>query len=178
MRGIKSSLSVVFAIGLVVGSVAGVAAQAEADDAVSAAPVAVTATSAPGPCPSEGTIEDMGRFERSVGATCQPTWQWSDERLNGTVTWAANGDEYTDGSDLWLGTFALSIENDEGGWRMRPIAQVEFPDAPQVTTEAWIMDGEGAYEGLTAVLLVADYTPHGFIIEGGTPPAPENASTK
>lgn len=41
-----------------------------------------------------------------------------------------------------------------------------------------IMDGAGAYEGLTAVLLVENHTPHGFIIDGAMPPVPENASTK
>ena len=61
---------------------------------------------------------------------------------------------------------------------MRPLPFVEFPDAPATAAEVWILDGEGAYEGLTAVLLVEDYVPHGFIIEGDLPPTPENASTK
>ena len=61
---------------------------------------------------------------------------------------------------------------------MRPLPQVAFPDAPALNAEVYIMDGEGGYEGLTAVLLVKSYTPHGFIVDGDMPPAPENASTK
>ena len=178
MRGIKSGLSTILAIGLLAGSASGAAAHEEADDSVAAAPVQVTGTSAAGGCPDAGTTEDMGLFERTVGGTCLPTWRFSDERLNGTATLVANEDNYTDESGISVGTFALSIENDEGGWRMRPGFWLEFPDAPQVGAEVWVLDGEGAYDGLTAVLLVEDWTPHGFIIDGGTPPAPENASTK
>jgi hypothetical protein len=154
------------------GSVPGAATDAEA-----ATPVAVTATNSAGSC-SAGTVETLGGVTASRGGTCQPAWTWSDERLNGTVTWAENVDRYTDGSGLSVRTFALSVENDEGGWRMRPLPQVEFPGAPAVAAEVWVMDGEGAYEGLTAVVLVEGYEPHGFIIDGSTPPPPENASTK
>lgn len=143
-----------------------------------AAPVAVTATSYAGGCPGIPTTETNGFVTRTVGSTCRPTWGWSDERLNGTVTWAVNEDVYTDGSDLTIEMLALSFENEDGAWRMRPLPVVSFPDAPEVAADVWVLDGEGAYEGFTAVLLVENYLPHGFIIDGELPPAPENSSTK
>lgn len=147
-------------------------------DAGPAAPVAVTATGAAGACPGVATTETIAIVTRSVGGWCRPWWQWSDERLNGQATWAYNDDAYTDGSGLTIGMFAMSFENERGAWRMRPLPVLEFPDAPAVAAEVWILDGEGEYEGLTAVLLVEDYVPHGFIIDGELPPVPENASAK
>jgi hypothetical protein len=149
-----------------------------ATDESPAAPVAVTATSYAGGCPGAETTETVGIIERTTGGYCNPTWDWSDDRLDGKVTWASNSDVYADGSGLSIGMLALSFENEDGAWRMRPLPVIEFPDASPTAADAWILDGEGAYEGLTAVLLVDYYVPHGFIIDGDLPPAPENASTK
>ena len=143
------------------------------------APVEVTGTSVLYGCPDPGTTEDSGIFERTIGGTCQTDWTFSDERLSGSATMVANEDNYNDGTEVSLGTFSLSIENDQGGWRMRPGFWLDFPDAPEVAAEVWVMDGEGAYDGLTAVLLVEDLdNPHGFIFESEMLPPPENASTK
>ena len=71
-------------------STRGRSARAATDEAP-AAPVAVTATGAPGPCgPDDPVTETLGFVERTVGSVCQPTWTWSDERLNGEVTWASD----------------------------------------------------------------------------------------
>jgi len=146
-------------------------------DAEAAAPEAVTATSTPGGCgsPTTETLDGLTRYREY---TCRPSYTWSDPRLNGTVTAGWNNDDYTDAIDLNVGTFAISIKNDQGGWRMRPIFSVQFPGAVEVGAEAWILDGEGAYEGLVAVLVSEGFAPHGFIIDGDIPPPPENASTR
>jgi len=114
----------------------------------------------------------------------------SDPRLEGTVTFVANEDIYHDGSGLEIGNSAISIENDEGVWRQRPNLFVGFPGQTEVSTEVemLVLDGEGGYEGMVAVIeyLLAedggdDLHPqrlHGFIIDGAFPPDPENASTK
>ena len=179
MRGTKSSLSVILAIGLLAGSTVGIAAQETTDDAVGA-PVEVTGTSVLVGCPDPGTTEASGIFERTIGGTCQTDWTFSDERLSGTGTMVANEDTYTDGSGIGFGIHALNIENDEGGWRMRPGYWLESPDTPDAfSLQVWVLDGEDAYEGLTAVLFVEDLgNPHGFIFENELPPPPENASTK
>ncbi len=149
-----------------------------ATDDSPAAPVAVTATSYAGGCPGVETTETIGIIERTTGGYCNPTWDWSDDRLDGKVTWASNSDVYTDGSGLTIEMLALSFENDEGAWRMRPLPFLGFPDALETGPDVWILDGESAYEGLTAVLVVDGYTPHGFIIDSDLPPVPDNASTK
>jgi hypothetical protein len=179
VRGTKSSLGTILAIGLVAGSAVGVAAEEAADDAVATAAVEVTGTSVLVGCPDPGMTEASGVFERTIGGTCRTDWTFSDERLSGLGTMVANEDDYIDQSGISLGTFALSIENGEGAWRMRPRHWLEFPDAPQVAAEVWVLDGEGAYDGLTAVLLVEDLdNPHGFIFESEMLPPPENGSTK
>ena len=173
----KSSLSAMLATGLVAGLAVGVAAQ---EDALTTAPVEVTGTSALVGCPDPGTTEALGLFERTIGGTCQTEWTMSDERLSGTGTMIANEDNYTDGSEIGFGVHALTIENDKGSWRMRPSYWFGGPDTPDaLALQVWVLDGEGAYEGLTAALFVEDLgNPHGFIFENELPPPPENASTK
>ena len=64
---------------------------------------------------------------------------------------------------------------------MRPQFRIGSMDGPENFTGTWVLDGEGAYEGLTAVLAKPelDSDPlHGYIISGDLPPAPEGASTK
>jgi hypothetical protein len=147
-------------------------------DEAPAAPVAVTATNAAGGC-DVSTDETLPGGINRHRWTCAPSWTWSDERLNGTVTKSHVQDGYADESGLTFENSAISIENDDGGWRQRPLLQVSFPDAPAAGAEVWVFDGDGAYEGLTTVLLVEpDYTTAGFIIDGDMPPAPENASTR
>ena len=165
---------------LATGAVVAAASLLPSPEQVPAAlPVEVTGTGAQGPCSDTATTETVGGVQRVRGGTCNPTGIWSDERLNGTVTWASNEDTYLDQSGLGLYMWAISIENADGAWRMRPMPGM----GPLVGTEGTvvaILDGEGAYAGLTAILegVGGTGTPHGFIIEGEFPPAPENASTK
>ncbi|MEX1309619.1 MAG: hypothetical protein AB1Z65_04305 [Candidatus Sulfomarinibacteraceae bacterium] len=151
-----------------------------ATDAGPAAPVEVTGVSVLVGCPDPGTTEDLGTFERIIGGTCLTEWTMSDERLSGTGTMVANEDNSTDGSGIGFGVHALTIENDEGSWRMRPNYWFGGPDTPDAFAfQYWVLDGEGAYEGLTAALIMEDLgNPHGYIFEYELPPPPENASTR
>ena len=159
---------------LVISSL-GAAAQSPSPDVI--APVEVTATGVPGPC-VDGTSETAGHVVRRRGGHCNPTWTWSDPRLDGTVTITANFDEYLDGN-IQIGSFAYLVENDEGAWRSRPVPLIAVPGKIDSSDSTWVLDGEGAFEGLIAVLDITDsYTPHGYIIRGDLPPAPDIASTK
>ena len=132
--------------------------------------------------------------------TCRTTNQMSDARLTGAVT-VIYENHYIDGSDLpvfagcdkdiddecafelALESGALSIENADGTWRGRPTLNpfVGFPGSDQPATRLMLLDGEGGYEGLAALLEFTGTSPasvHGFIIDGGFPPDPANASTK
>lgn len=137
-------------------------------------PVAVTATSAAGSC-VDGTTVTIDGVERTRGFVCHPTWTWSDPRLNGKVSLEYANDRYLDG-EVTIGSFAYRFENDEGSWRSLPLYLVDG-EAVGVARNVFtmVLDGEGAYEGLIAVLYVEDWEPHGYIIEGEIPSAPDIA---
>jgi len=104
----------------------------------------------------------------------------SDPRLEGTFTQSWNQDEYSSGGAAFLSIVVTTdrITNDQGAWQgssvwYRP-AEGNQSFAPVV------MVGEGAYEGLTAILRgLEDYgacAVSGYIIEGSIPAPPTPAS--
>jgi hypothetical protein len=151
--------------------------------AAGAAPVEFTGTGSDGQCEVPATTDIEGPVAHTRGASCGPTYSFSDPRLEGTVTWSANDDEYTDGSGLFIQSVAMSIENDQGAWRMLPIVSAKWPDPDRETIEDdaiehFFLVGEGAYDGLIAVVDgFRTNELHGFIINGELPPPPENAYT-
>jgi hypothetical protein len=169
-----SLLMVVLATGAVV---AAASLLPSPEQVLVAAPVEVTVTSAAGPCPVSGVTQTVRGVSQVRGGECHPVWLWSDERLNGTVTWSSSEDQYLDKSGLGLSMWAISIENEGGTWRMRPAAEMWSGSATAETTFI-ILDGEGTYAGMTALIDSSASPPSGFIIETEFPPAPENASTK
>ena len=131
--------------------------------------------------------------------------EWSDPRLEGrvrriaeasVVTGPGLGDlasacaEDSDCDEPFLNAQirVLSIENDEGAWRERPRFLLSFPGSAYAMPfpAAWemVLDGEGAYDGLVAVLQATDsetggQTYHGFIIDVELlPPTPANAAAE
>ena len=147
-----------------------------------AAPVEVTATfRGIGNC-ADGSIEMDGYFKREYGFTCTVDNEWSDPRLQGTETYVANGVAYLDESELYVGHYVHDIVTDDGAWRMRPQFRIDSADGTLNFSGTWVLDGEGAYEGLSVVLAKEgdDSVPlTGYIISTDlVPPAPEGASTK
>lgn len=141
--------------------------------------VEVTGTSAAGPCDRVADYQQTAFGYRLLGRSCHPEWEFSDERLNGAGTNWHNVHGYRGDGGVVVESYSFMIENDDGAWRLRPQILlgsngVAEPSWPAV----WVLDGEGAYDGLTAVLTVDDYIPHGYIIDGELPPAPEIASPK
>lgn len=147
--------------------------------AKAAVPVAFTGTGSGSTCEIPATTESDGPVAHTRGASCGPTYTFSDPRLDGTVSWLSNDDEYTDGSGLFIQSVALSIENDEGAWRMIPILSAKWPDQGTITDDParhFFLVGEGAYDGLIAVVDgFSTNQLNGFIIDGEFPPSPENA---
>lgn len=118
-----------------------------------------------------------GGVAHTRGASCGPSYSFSDSRLDGTVTWSSNDDEYLDGSGLVIQSVAMSIENDEGAWRMIPILSVNAPGTFEFdAVRQFVLVGEGSYDGLVAVVdgFRSDQLT-GYIIEGELPPVPGNA---
>jgi hypothetical protein len=153
------------------GGVAGAEQAAEP-----APPVEVTAETTGITCTS-GSPERDGSVQRVYGMTCEVHNEWSDPRLQGTETYVDNSVRYMDDSGLSIAHYVHNIVTDDGAWRMRP--QFSFESAgPGDFSGTWVLDGEGAYEGLIAVLAKDEDELHGYIISHELPPAPEDASTK
>lgn len=175
MRGSKSSLGFVLAIGLLAGSAVGVAAQDE-----QASPVEFSATWEFGPVIRTGTSEAADGAIRERGWAWQPSAisAATDPRLEGSLSIAANSDDYgaRGGPQVWH--YGFRIENEEGAWQMLPTASLTYPDG-EVSPTVGIFVGEGAYEGLHAVFEhqtdgeTGVWELRGYVIEGELPPAPE-----
>jgi hypothetical protein len=150
--------------------------QADPPEAVApSGPVSVSGTGSPGPCPSVGTVEESDVARSTRGGYCNPRWLMSDERLTGTVTWATNEDRYLDDSGLLVRVLGISVENGDGSWRMQPEVQFGLPASPpEGLPSEFVLVGDGAYEGLHAVLAWDGSTNElsGFILSGGLPPEP------
>jgi len=105
---------------------------------------------------SEGTVEELGELMvRTEGAVSAYRWTSSDPRLGGHGT--ATGD--------WTGWYPPAlvaafetiwmIENEQGTWSgsSRGVASIGDED-PVNTDEQVVLVGSGAYEGLTAYLVL------------------------
>lgn len=96
------------------------------------------------------------------GTVCQPQSDWSDPRLEGRLLVAEAMVRRLDG-DLAIWKFAISIENEEGGWLMQPLRRVEFAGSIPSEVATWILEGQGAYEGQVAVFQVEGHMPHDLL---------------
>jgi hypothetical protein len=145
-----------------------------------AAPVEVTATHRSIACEGYDSSDVEGRVVRVYGNTCTVDNEWSDPRLQGTERYIDNYVDHAD-SGLTIGHYVHNIVTDDGAWRMRPQFRFESPGLENFSG-TWVLDGEGAYEGLSVVLAKEgdDSVPlTGYIISTDlVPPAPEGASTK
>ena len=98
---------------------------------------------------------------------------FTDPRLAGEFRTWANNKIYPGGPTLFMGAF--SMHDDDGGWIQRPGLSIGHPDGTSAT-RVIVMDGQGAYDGLTVVAEVSlaneRYDWHGHIVDGELPPAP------
>ena len=159
-------------------------------------PVEVTACIEPGPEVHRGTEEevvvpvtdgDMTILQSRGFTYRQSLTSVSDPRLEGTLYQAVNQDDYTlPGDDpsagisdsrptgLVIATFTNRIENDEGAWEGSAV-QMDSPDGTTYVAPL-VMTGEGAYEGLTAIVGFVDFwndcAVTGYIIDGNVPAPP------
>ena len=179
MRPLRLALTGVVAMALLGGLGGAVVAQDVPADPM--APVEVTGKFVDLTCGGSAGTRSGPRVEGGQ-TTCEVDNEWSDPRLEGTETYTSNEFRYLGGSGLTIGHYVHDIVNDDGAWRMRPQFRFEsFGQGPENFSGTWVLDGEGAYEGLIAVLAKGsdDSDPvRGFIIEGDLPSAPEEGSTE
>ena len=174
MRGIKSGVISLVAIGLLAGSSVGVTAQEP--DTTAQGPVEFTATWSWGPDVRTDTMEGEEGVVMTRGGAWRPgvITGATDPRLEGAVTIAANSNQYPGGPEVW--NYALRIENDGGAWQQSPTITLDI-GSDDLNTTTGVMVGEGGYDGLVAVFDNLEqgqtWTLHGYIIEGELPPGPE-----
>ncbi len=170
MRTLQLSLVGMLTLALLGGLSAMVVAQ---DDPM--APALVTGSvikRSSGPTIGTVTTNEYGATLRT-GFVGFAEWEASDPRLSGTDTYTGNWQRYAAGFQVEASTRV--VENDDGRW----VGTATGLDDSRITTDAVIMHGEDAFEGLTAYVVI-DYTasPIEFvaaIFPGEMPPFPEPA---
>ncbi|MGD8485986.1 MAG: hypothetical protein PVG27_12955 [Chloroflexota bacterium] len=147
------------------------------------APVYVTGETLDRRCEGETDPVVEGPVERSYGTGCEILKDWSDPRLAG-IDWRNNNGtlyDLADGDRLGIYYDVHVITTDEGAWRSRPQIAFDFPGVPDISDfpRWWVLDGEGAHEGLSLLLFSApNEILSGYIVSTDLlPPAPEVSST-
>jgi hypothetical protein len=107
----------------------------------------------------------------------------TDPRFDGDVTVFASSTDHYGVSSADLASSAVAIwssawrvENEDGAWQSEPAYSLDFHDTSGAPYTA-VFRGEGAYEGLTAVVELeldgSRWDLRGLIFDGGLPPDPE-----
>ena len=185
VRAIKTTTISILALGLLAGSAVGVAAQDEEAAAEPSTPAKVAGT-------IDGTAQDLvqeptetvvdGVLEVRGVITEGDRFEMDDPRLTGTVTLAVNVDVHkvSDFEDVVAGSFALRLDNEAGSWSGQGTSVFHggatIPEDEAFQLDTWLLTGAGAYEGLSAYLVVDGTedppTVEGVILAGEMPPFP------
>lgn len=170
MRRVRTSVSSMLVIGLLVA----VAAPALAQDPEQASAVEFTATFPWGPELEPGVerVRADGVTELTGWAHRTTTRDATDPRFEGEMVYTCDSLEYAAGQGtVW--DCAFRIENAGGAWQNYPVYKLTLPDGSFSTFTA-AFDGEGGYEGQTAIVEISEvagqgYTFHGLILDGDLP---------
>jgi hypothetical protein len=189
MRGIKTTVISVLALGLLAGSAVGVAAQDEAADDMPAGPVTFSGTfEGTWPPVDEGTFTFADGLELVRDEVLAGSIVTTDSRLTGAVLQAQNTDIHSaSGRDQFVAPRSVSwrIENEDGAWtgqghELHGWGSDDPHQEPHGAT-VLMLTGEGGYQGLSAYLMVdwstwsEDTLPtvDGALFPGEAPPFPE-----
>jgi hypothetical protein len=122
--------------------------------------------------------EDLNGAIRITGGA----WRYiatgvTDPRFDGEVTVFSNWDDIeTATGEATIRKTAWLVENKDGSWQSDVLSNYHFPDrSAQIRTFTFV--GEGAYDGLTAIVeLDQEDGLHGIITDRDLPPDPEPRS--
>ena len=146
MRAIKTTTISILALGLLAGSVVGVAAQ---DEQATAEVTSFTGTGTEGlQVLDEGTFGvNADGLNDSVGVVYVARFDSDDDRLTGDATITANWQFPADPGYL-LAARTYELANEEGSW----VGQSHSLSADDlgVAVEMAVLEGQDGYEGLTA----------------------------
>ena len=164
MRAVRSIVITAITVGLLAGAAVAVSAQDE-EVAAPAPPVEFSGRITCGPpvAPNRAGTETTAEVGEGVTLTRYRDGAWrqtgtvSDPRLEGSWFHTWESDSYLDpgaetGPSVAVATWR--IENDEGAWSGGMIG-VDLADGTRLEGPT-VMVGEGAYEGLTAIVGVQD----------------------
>ena len=132
----------------------------------------------------QGAYVESDEGEQIRGAIFEHDIEWSDPRLPTLMRLHENLDTYWIGDDgaawFWLGN--VRLEGDVGAWTGTEYGLgEESPAGLTLQPRMMLLSGEGAYEGLSAMLqrqhevITTGSQPvfEGYIFEGELPPMPE-----
>ena len=169
MRTLRLTVVGTVMLALLGGLPAAVMAQSEADPM---APAAVTGTAQSYSLESPGTTSSCGDQTCIDGVRSANSWDASDTRLTGEVTYIGNWREYP-GAGFQVEGATRVLENDGGRWVGTATALVR----DGLNSDTIVLHGQDAYEGLTAYILMDWATEPatfvGAIFAGELPQFPE-----
>jgi hypothetical protein len=126
----------------------------------------------------EWTSASEAAYSEGLGITHTYTWEATDPRLSGAATYTGNWHRYGSLSSQLEG-FRWTVVNDEGSWTGTGYS-IFSPAAAYGDAASMVMDGTGAYEGLTAYLnwdiAHEEDTMRGLITADPMPPVPQPTS--
>ena len=130
---------------------------------------------------SEGTQDDGVYGVR--GAVYEHVIEWSDSRLPAVMQVAENVDWHQTSDSTGAAITVVSsvrLQGSEGAWMGLEYGLIEEPASDGPVTRLMVLEGEGVYEGLSAMLRRtyedADYAKpvfDGYIFDGGMTPMPD-----
>ena len=174
MKTIRTPVITAIAIGLLAGSAVGVAAQDAATE--------FTGRWAVGGQVHPDTEAPGDGWELTTGGAWQvSTLEMSDQRFDGDIVVYTNWYDVNPGTaeSVDIRKSMWRIENEDGSWQSDILGAIDFPGASG-KTQFHIFEGDGAYDGLTAVVELVGQGHltdlHGVIIDLELPPDPEARS--
>ena len=182
MRGTKSSLSVILATGLLGGSAVGAAAQDP--EAGTSEPTIFSLRLVPSSQVRDTEVTTEDGVYKEMGTCFAPiVYNASDPRLAGDLTVCGDLHRFgaTDGAPT-VGSGTFRLVNDEGAWQGSDAwagwTDPESGEEVEFGSGVIVLTGEGAYDGLYAVMTLSDWSDvQGFIFEGAPPAEPAPPST-
>jgi hypothetical protein len=119
----------------------------------------------------ESWTDERG-VEHYYGFRAFSTNEWSDPRLPPESAMVENYDIYqTDDGTQVVGLSAVRLDGPDGSWTGTATSLYSLPDG--TGSGFMVLTGEGAYEGLSAVLQGDPTGLDGYIFEGELPPMPD-----
>jgi hypothetical protein len=155
--------------GLPTGGTPGAISDAPSPSAAPEVPAWVTGTIPTQDVQSYGSSHSEGGLGYAEDVWFKIVWEASDPRLSGEGTWSASWHE-SDPGQVGIGVHTYVLVNPGGRW-------VGTGPSLGSASESYVMatlDGEGGYEGLTAVVLIHEDYPSGSVTFDGviTPAEP------